>query len=420
MESGPAPSPNRWPRWLFTIGLDVAFVLLAFGVPAVAHLYLLPSTEQGSAFAAEAAPPPLPDVYLIQSVCGPLYDAEKRDCYLDQLRPVLTSHGVSETFQLLATLATMDPYARAQDHQMAHALGRDAYLLFQDAPAIIAECPLTMHSGCTHGTVEAYLASASLVDPGDIPRLCRPVEAAGPFAYHQCLHGLGHGLAMALGHDLFRTLKYCDYLEKVHERGSCYDGAFMENIISFQLATGMLVGDQFGAHSHEGDETHNGTLKYDDPHWPCNAVEDHYKPRCYIMQTSAFNTLNGWNLDQSFAWCDEAQGPYIPICYQSMGRDISPMTNRDPARTLQQCGRGQMAFVPECVWGAVKEYITDAGSTDPAWPLCRLAEGPSKTRCYEAVGEYLIILSPAEDGRRVACQQAEPDYVAVCREAARV
>lgn len=68
----------------------------------------------------------------------------------------------------------------------------------------------------------------------------------------------------------------------------------------------------------------------------------------------------------------------------------------------------------------MKEYITDAGTTDPAWPLCRLATGPMKTRCYEAVGEYLIIFFPDAAQRAPECDRAEADFVSICREAAAV
>ena len=69
--------------------------------------------------------------------------------------------------------------------------------------------------------------------PAEIATLCdrSVIPGAANALRFQCLHGLGHGLTANAEHDIFRALRLCDALEGDWDRGSCYSGVFMENII---------------------------------------------------------------------------------------------------------------------------------------------------------------------------------------------
>lgn len=84
------------------------------------------------------------------------------------------------------------------------------------------------------------------------------------------------------------------------------------------------------------------------------------------------------------------------------------------------CLWGLDAYEGWCVVGAVKEYMTDAGSVAPAWALCALGGEGIRSQCYEAVGEYLLVLEEDPVKRWAACQGAPSPFDDACRRAARV
>ena len=198
--------------------------------------------------------------------------------------------------------------------------------------------------------LEAYLETRPQLSSQEIADLCDvsiTPDAADALRF-QCLHGLGHGLTANSEHDIFRALRLCDALKDDWDRGSCYSGVFMENII---FATEQLADQNGDGHQHDHGVSHRAHLDPRDPLYPCNVVEERYKPECYVMQTSAILMFNGHNFDQALVECDRARRSYIHLCYQSIGRDVSSETYRDPEQSLRLCLRGQSGYVGYCLLG---------------------------------------------------------------------
>jgi hypothetical protein len=149
-------------------------------------------------------------------------------------------------------------------------------------------------------------------------------DAAHPYslAYYNCWHGLGHGLTIRFTQDVFRSLKFCNYVTKSWERQSCYSGVFMQNIVAN------------GSGMHKAVD-----LKPSDPIYPCDAVTKEQKPSCYLMQTSYVLQVKNWNLPVAFRICDRVEAGFVGTCYRSMGRDISGAALLDPAKVVAQCTR---------------------------------------------------------------------------------
>lgn len=401
MDSPPPPARRKK-------AVIVAMALLGASLPAMVLLTTAPSP-------ASAPPPPMPGPTTLQALCQDRDAVTKQDCYLGALRPLLRSNGIRPTFELLENLTAIDAYVRAQEHPLAHALGRDAYTAYPDAPRAFAECPYTMASGCPHGVLEEYLSSQAAVSDQQVRPLCQVVAATqGTFGLFQCLHGLGHGLTMFLMHDLFAALSYCDWLATTWERESCYGGAFMENIVSYQAS--IASGGGQGASSHEGHSmgTHAGILKPGDPQYPCNAVADTYKRACYTLQSTAFLTLNGYDVRAAFETCMTVEAAYVPTCFVSMGRDISSIAQREPNRTAQLCYEGNDAYEAWCVAGAAKDFVNTAARAGPGLELCAIVIAAHERVCYAAVGEILLTLRPDAAARTGECQGAEPGFVELC------
>jgi hypothetical protein len=309
------------------------------------------------------------------------------------------------------------------DHPMAHALGREAFERAGDAPAVLVECPYGLASGCFHGTLEAYLASRSTELTGqDIRDLCQRVaNERGSFGHFQCLHGLGHGVMIFSDHEIQPALDLCDELGDWWSRESCYGGVFMENIVSYQVWSGLGIGE--GVLHNHGDaegELHHGWIYAHDPQYPCNVVDEKYKGACYTLQTTAFLTLNYYQVSRGFALCDQAEPDWIYMCYLSMGRDISSMVARNGAWARDQCLAGNPSWVSWCIVGVVKDFINSAGTIEPGLAFCDIVSSEHKPPCYRAMGEMLLTLAPTKAARWEACGAAPGEYATDCRAGAAI
>ena len=69
-------------------------------------------------------------------------------------------------------------------------------------------------------------------------------------------------------YEIYESLEACDLIEQEFHRKSCYSGVFMENIVG-GIARGLLKAED-GAY-------HYTDYLNDDPHYPCNAVDEVYK-----------------------------------------------------------------------------------------------------------------------------------------------
>ena len=76
--------------------------------------------------------------------------------------------------------------------------------------------------------------------------------------------------------------------------------------------------------------------------------------------------FNGHSFPQAMIECDRADREYVQLCYQSIGRDISSDTYRDPAQALRLCLQGQAAYRGHCLLGAAKNMIDVTWRTDQA------------------------------------------------------
>ena len=185
----------------------------------------------------------------------------------------------------------------------------------------------------------------------------------------------------------------------------------MENII---FATQQVQAANGEGHQHDHGLGHRAALDAKDPLYPCDVVDERYKPECFVMQTSAMLLFNGHSFEQAVVECDRAPSAYIHLCYQSLGRDISAETYRDPEQALRLCQRGQAAYIGYCFLGAAKNMIDVTWRIDQALQLCQGAPDDYKAICYRAIGEQLANLHPDPETREAECRRSEPAYLVAC------
>lgn len=266
-------------------------------------------------------------------------------------------------------------YMRANCHQISHVIGRAAAERYGDVIAAYNEGDNFCWSGYYHGVMEAILRRMSYEDiTTKINDICLKAkqQQEHSFYHYNCVHGLGHGLMLIQGNELFDSLKTCDRLDGRWQQQSCYGGVFMENVMS------------------EINPDHNTKyFRADDLMYPCTAVEDRYKQQCYLMQTS--HALKEVNMDYAriFDLCSGA-GQYASTCYQSLGRDISGNSVSNAAQTKRLCNLGKTESVrTDCFVGAVKDFISYFHSDKQGLELCNSLEEESvRNKCLSTAEEY--------------------------------
>ncbi len=339
---------------------------------------------------------------------------EKIPCYKQMFERLIQTEGTERALDTLQQLSATDPDVRHYSHPYTHHIGKFSFAHYKDAATAFLHCKDTFWSGCYHGVLEGYVSQFPDLQPKDIASVCGGVQDPHRpvFMKFQCVHGLGHGLTMHFQHDLFKSLTYCDALPTMWDRESCYGGAFMENVIWFQT---QPHAGQDGHAEHAG---HDGRAKLRDPHdlhYPCDAVDTRYRRSCYMMQTSAMLTFNGYDFSQTFKECEKSPADLIETCVRSLGRDVSgyTLTNAERVRTL--CLLGPPHLIGQCFRGAVKDFGFTHASPQRSIALCRVVDGPYKADCYAAVQEFLVDFHANQAKRDLECKTADEAYQSICR-----
>lgn len=378
------------------------------------------------------------DAEAILAVCRERTDMV--ECANEHLTALLSAMGSVYAFDVLEAMAQTDRTIDRQDHPIAHVLGRHALYVYGTIGETLITCSHKVFQGCIHGALQEYFEHVDL-DDADLDAVCP--EGASDFELYACMHGLGHGLVLATGYDLPRSLDYCAGLERHFSRSSCYGGVFMENVVahndhiraggSFEghgrdpQTEGDAEGDgHHGHHDHGDHHAHGGAalpdfwVDPDDLEFPCNAINETYRPFCWQMQTSLILFLNGGNFRQTAGICDGLANESQVNCYRSIGRDASSWAQRNPQGVANHC-----SVIHEderrhwCIEGAVAELVTNYANPEPGLAYCADYPEGDRAACYRALGRSSLNHLDQE-GLAALCAGLEPGYEAACREGARL
>jgi cytochrome c553 len=316
-------------------------------------------------------------------------------CYEQALGNVAYKESTKAAVALLTSKQTQDPGLQANCHRIAHAIGSGTLLRNkQQVGPSMAEADAICWSGIYHGIVERAFADT----PDDeLPQKARemcadPQTKNDPFAYYQCVHGLGHGLMIQTGYDLPKSLKICDQLQTAWDRQSCTSGIFMENISS-----------SYGVKSKY--------LKDDDLVYPCNAVAERHKYYCYLMVTSRILEATGYNWQRAVDECNRVERNWVTTCFQSFGRDASGQAQKRHNEIIQHC-RMAGRYEGECIYGVVRDITSNDASPKRAAKFCRQIDKKWRGRCFDGLGTILASLEP--DRIEEACREVSGKYARDC------
>jgi hypothetical protein len=273
-------------------------------------------------------------------------------------------------------------------HRIAHAIGAGALSHFDGnvGQAFVAGRP-SCTSGYYHGILErAFLG----VDQNKLGQAARkfcsdPKIRVSEFIAYQCVHGLGHGLMIYTGYDLPVSLHTCDKLQP-GDRLSCTGGVFMEN---YQSSYGVT----------------SRWLKPKDLIYPCSAVAERYKFYCYDLVTARILPKVHYNWRKAAAWCRRSEPRWVPVCFQSMGRDASGFTRLDPPRIVRIC-RIAGKHARDCIFAASEDMTYTDVNAHRAKNLCLIAPSGTRKACWIAIGGILGELTRDVHTLKQQCDEA--------------
>ncbi len=287
-------------------------------------------------------------------------------------------------------------------HRVAHTMGGAALVRYKGdvAQAFIDGSPVCA-SGYYHGVLER--AFSGLEDSelaAKAKELCSdPQLVAQPFLQFQCYHGLGHGLMIYTSYELPLSLKTCDALPDYFGQSSCAGGVFMEN-------------------SNTSYGTESSWLKDDDLIYPCNTVAEKHKYACYQLVTARFRLVTtDWTAIAKE--CRKSERDWVPVCFESMGRDVSGDAGndiREAARLCRFAGRD----TGDCLYGVSREIVNADSKGDRAADFCRIVPARFRSRCFVGVGTVLSTLETEDAGRRRECARLAGRYAQACEQGAGV
>jgi len=317
------------------------------------------------------------------------------------LKQYLELYGPAHTAQLLADAAAS---LRVLCHDRAHDVGRFAYEMYGAVAFAITshQC----EAGAYHGATEALFQQRGTADlEADVEVICG--DASVFFYRLQCLHGVGHGLMAWTSYELYDALDLCDLLEADRDERACYSGVFMENV----------VGGLSGNMGHVTD------YLSDDPHYPCNALEEKYIGPCYLFHsTRMLDLLSGDENERAYDLvareCALAPPSGVDDCFDSLGRDIAAVTLGDPERGVELCRSNIPVEIHRiyCLQGTLQARFWETEREAEALGLCAVLEvTEEKSGCYWMLITRALELYGTEREYMAMCSRMEGPYDAWCR-----
>jgi len=341
-----------------------------------------------------------------------------RDLDIASVFLVARDRGVRPALDSLAVLTRHDPQLDLLGHQIAHALGRYAVAQRNYDAGVFAECRPAFLSGCYHGVLEGWMAGHPDANAATLRGLCSSpaMLRLPPYAFRECAHGLGHGLAGMHGHDVFAALPDCDAaLAGGLARRECYDGVFMENVVFSEDHDVMNVGDAMAEH-HQHVQGDRKLVRDDDPAFPCDSVPNAtLAPSCWAYQPVVFYHAYHGDMTRILRACDAAPAGSAGACYRGIGKQTLGRLTQQPDSVARLCARSPQAA--ECIRGMVEFYVDLEWKADSAFAFCAGAPGVVKEACYRAVGERVAWIDPSSQALQSTCAAAGA-YAATCLAAA--
>jgi hypothetical protein len=317
--------------------------------------------------------------------------------------------GVTSQYGPRASLGVLERLQRegrvdlsVNDHDLAHAVGRETAKNFGSNFKSFDLCPTLFNYGCPHGFFEYVLART------DTPKeaassICETVtgqKARLLIAGFSCYHGVGHGVMMAQAYDLQESLSTCNTLGSLRAKDGCWQGVFMENVNSAMT-----------------NRARKGVFNRKRPLAPCDTIGAQYKHECYINHSGWLMQVAANDVAKGSRFCLKARARDRSACMQSIGlmvtnpvwqAALAPQARGRPQEEVAWglCARFPAAGRTDCVTAGVDNLANfDQLNVGRARAFCGKIAAAYATTCYRQVGFNLRTRTPDQALIRARCGQ---------------
>ena len=286
------------------------------------------------------------------------------------------------------------------DHDLAHAVGRETAKDFGSNFDAFDLCPTIFNYGCSHGFFEYVLART------DTPKeaattVCETVSGDQKrllISGFSCYHGVGHGVMMAQAYDVQESLNTYNTLPNFQAKEGCWQGVFMENVNA-----GM------------SGRARKGVFSRTDPLSPCDKVQKKYKYQCFINHSGWLMLVGKNSVEAAAGYCLHVKGKERTACMQSIGLMVTnPVWQTQLSRNTGQksqsavawelCSRFPVAGRLDCVVAGVDNLANfDQLRADRQKAFCAEVTGSLKNSCYERIGLNLLNRTKDQATIRSSC-----------------
>lgn len=292
------------------------------------------------------------------------------------------------------------------DHDLAHAVGRETAKDFGSNFDAFDLCPTIFNYGCSHGFFEYVLART------DTPKeaaatVCETVSGDKKrllISGFSCYHGVGHGVMMAQAYDLQESLDTCNTFGNYQAKEGCWQGVFMENVNA-----GMT------------DRARKGVFSRQDPLAPCDKVAKQYEYQCFINHAGWLMRVAQNRVEVAAGYCLHVKGKERTACMQSIGlmvtnpvwqAQLSPNAGKKSQGAIawELCSRFPAAGREDCVGAGVDNLANfDQLKADRQKAFCAEVTGRLKEGCYKRIGLNLRSRTTDEPTLRSSCAALGPN-----------
>lgn len=331
--------------------------------------------------------------------------------------------GVTALYGPRASLALLRQFQREarvdvslNDHDLAHAVGRETAERFGSNFRSFDLCPITFNYGCPHGFFEYVLGRTETPKEAAV-LVCESLHGPNRLltAGFSCYHGVGHGVMMAEAYDLPGALDTCNTLPTGTAREGCWQGVFMENVNA-----GMQ------------GKARPGVFARSDPLAPCTRVAERYRLQCFLNHAGYLMFVSANDLERAVGYCLHAPAPHQSTCAQSIGlmvtnpvwqANLSPNAGKAPVGSVawELCRRFPGRLRSDCVVAGVDNLANfDQLDVGRSREFCGYVDAGLKAPCYGQIGVNLRARTTSERSLRRGCVALPAPHRTACLTAAGV
>lgn len=331
------------------------------------------------------------------------YDCEATDsmCVRKYLVKVTDDYGPQASLGVMQRLQQDHRVDMSvNDHDMAHSVGRETAKDYGSNFKAFDLCPTTFNYGCDHGFFE-YVLARTPTPRKAATTICESLNPATNLliAGFTCYHGVGHGIMMAEGYDVHRSLKSCDTMPDREAQDGCWQGVFMENVNAGMQGRALP-----------------GYFTKRDPLSPCDKVAPKYRHECYINHAGWLMVVSKDDIRKGSRDCAKAKpARYKSSCWQSIGLMVTnpvwqgplapDLTGKPPAKIAAAlCHRFPAAGRQDCVVAGVDNLANfDQLQVTRERAFCKEVSSDLQSACFSRIGLDLAARTHDEAVIRKGC-----------------